>query len=70
MNFVRLRVFVQDRISRTLTTFLLDVDRRYGTRKFADDVKEFEPLPEGEGYDVLVGRLGESCTTTCAEKGE
>eukprot|EP00281_Chroomonas_sp_CCMP1168_P020740 CAMPEP_0206225024 /NCGR_PEP_ID=MMETSP0047_2-20121206/7334_1 /ASSEMBLY_ACC=CAM_ASM_000192 /TAXON_ID=195065 /ORGANISM="Chroomonas mesostigmatica_cf, Strain CCMP1168" /LENGTH=525 /DNA_ID=CAMNT_0053648011 /DNA_START=438 /DNA_END=2013 /DNA_ORIENTATION=- len=60
----------KERVARTLTTFLVDVDRRYGTRKFADDVTHFPPLDERLGFETVVGRLGESCEVACADRGK
>jgi hypothetical protein len=42
---------------------------RYGVRKFADEFQEFEALPPSAQYEVAVSKLGDSCTSACAEKG-
>eukprot|EP00287_Rhodomonas_sp_CCMP768_P011435 CAMPEP_0196728360 /NCGR_PEP_ID=MMETSP1091-20130531/9057_1 /TAXON_ID=302021 /ORGANISM="Rhodomonas sp., Strain CCMP768" /LENGTH=217 /DNA_ID=CAMNT_0042071097 /DNA_START=24 /DNA_END=677 /DNA_ORIENTATION=- len=60
----------KDRLSKTLGTFLKEVDSKYVRRASKNDNKVFEPLPESAGYEVAVSVAGASCTQTCMEHGK
>lgn len=56
----------KDRLSRTLTTFLQDCDRRYALKKSKATEKNFLPLPASAKFSAEVGKMGDSCASTCA----
>ena len=60
----------KDRLSKTLTTFLSDVDRRYARRVKTNEDLVLSPLPPSAAYEAAVGQLGASCTLTCKELGK
>mmetsp|Transcript_23308 Transcript_23308/g.53626 ORF Transcript_23308/g.53626 Transcript_23308/m.53626 type:complete len:469 (-) Transcript_23308:112-1518(-) len=59
----------KERLSRTLTTFLKDVDRRYSTKVFKDDAKSFPALAPSANFKILGGALKQSCVAVCAAAG-
>jgi len=61
----------RERLSRTLTTFLHDCDRRYSkVITISEENTIFEPLPASANFTMEVGRLGANCDTTCNSIGK
>lgn len=60
----------KDRLSKTLTTFLADVDRRYIKRVNTNENAVFPPLPPTQQFEAAASKLGASCTAVCQEKGK
>jgi len=61
----------RERLSRTLTTFLHDCDRRYSkVSTMSEENVVFEPLPDSLNFTMEVGILGASCDATCSRFGK
>lgn len=61
----------KDRLSRTLTTFLQDCDRRYSMRRSQKAAeKALPPLPPSSRFSAEVGKMGDSCSGTCRAAGK